>query len=89
MISNSNKLSISELAQILRSLPKEDLTELLSKIGSQIVPDASGVEKSEIRSLVCPRCKSAHVIKNGQIRSLQRYRCVDWSRTFGDRTGTV
>lgn len=36
----------------------------------------------------CPRCCGAHVVRNGQARGLQRYRCRDCGRTFNALTGT-
>jgi transposase-like protein len=37
---------------------------------------------------MCPHCGSWHVVRNGQARGLQRYKCRGCTRTFNALTGT-
>lgn len=39
--------------------------------------------------IVCPRCQSYHIKKDGQYRSYQKYFCKQCKRWFNDKTGTV
>ena len=39
--------------------------------------------------IVCPRCQSYHIKKDGQYRSYQKYFCKQCRRWFNDKTDTV
>ena len=39
--------------------------------------------------VICPRCQSNNVKKDGHYRSYQKYFCKQCERGFNDKTGTV
>ncbi len=43
----------------------------------------------DIDTVVCPACGSIKIIKNGTKNGRQRYKCKDYTKTFGDTIGTV
>ncbi|HSL14615.1 MAG TPA: hypothetical protein VK882_10205 [Nitrososphaeraceae archaeon] len=39
--------------------------------------------------VICPRCESYNIKKDGHYRSYQKYFCKQCERWFNDKTGTV
>ena len=50
---------------------------------------ARGIVGDRSRVLpMCPHCQDLHVVRNGQARGLQRYKCRDCGKTFNALTST-
>lgn len=43
----------------------------------------------DIDKVICPKCGSVHICKNGTRNGKQRYKCKDCGKSFGDTAGTV
>lgn len=87
MLTNQNKTpSIEKIAELLRKLPEDRLSEILSLIGDEVRAED---EEHEPNSCICPRCSGTHTRKNGSVRGIQRYYCRTCHRSFGETTGSV
>ena len=74
----------------------EEIEELINKIveALNIVKDRKNTSSkfvdSEKTSIVCPRCNSEHVIKNGHDKNkVQTYQCKDCKKKFNACTDTL
>lgn len=45
--------------------------------------------KEDIKSKICPRCKSEYIVKNGKYSGKQRYICKECGKTFSQRTNSA
>lgn len=82
-----------ELNQIVKAIERMNWVQRRELIDHLAAQDA-GHEVCEIveRRLQglrqCAHCRSWHVVRNGQARGLQRYKCRDCGKTFNALTGT-
>jgi transposase-like protein len=60
---------------------------LLEQVSAE-VRAAQILEKAATANLECPGCRSGAFYRHGQAHGLQRYRCIDCSKTFNSLTGT-
>ena len=82
-----------ELNRIVRALERLSCIQRRQLIDCLAARDAG----DEVRELVerrlqglrmCAHCRSWHVVRNGQARGLQRYKCRDCGKTFNALMGT-
>jgi len=85
MLTYHNKTpSIEEIAEMLRKLPEDKLSQILS-----LIDRVSEDEGHESGTGICPRCSGSHIQKNGSARGAKRYYCKTCRRSFGETTGSV
>lgn len=82
-----------ELSRIVRAIEelswiqRQHLMERLK--AQQARHEAYGVIEQRMQGLrMCAHCHSWHVVRNGQARGLQRYKCRGCGKTFNALTGT-
>jgi transposase-like protein len=52
-------------------------------------PASTSIVESQISQVpVCPHCAGTHIVKDGNARGLQRYKCRACGKTFCALTGT-
>ena len=74
----------------------EEIEELINKIveALNIVKDRKNTNSrfvdSEKSQIICPRCNSEHIIKNGHDKNkVQTYQCKDCNKKFNACTNTL
>ena len=90
---------ISVLRQKFNSLSKEEQTEFLKFLNSEHkeVKDFESLKKAIIKNnpsplpdrYNCPHCQSINIVKNGNVRCIQRFKCKDCGKTFSYTTNTI
>lgn len=90
---------ISVLRQMFNSLSKEEQTEFLKSLNSEPknVKNFESLKKAILKNNqnplpdrpICPHCKSINVVKNGNVRGIQRFKCKDCGKTFSYTTNTI
>lgn len=90
---------ISILRQMFKSLSEEDRAEFLRSLASETkeVKSFETLKNAVIKNnpnplpdrCNCPHCKSINVVKNGNVRGIQRFKCKDCGRTFSYTTNTI
>lgn len=80
---------IAEAAARLTDEQKSRLKRLLARILGDAESKGYSIEQRFRAGLLCPRCNSRSVSKNGRMRRVQRYVCRSCGSTFNAATGTV
>ena len=90
---------ISILRQMFNSLSKEEQTEFLKSLNSETkkVKNFETLKNSILKNnpnplsdrYNCPHCSSERIVKNGNVRGIQRFKCKDCGRTFSYTTNTI
>ena len=79
---------ISILRQMFNSLSKEEQTEFLKSLNFETLKNS--ILKNNPNPLSdrynCPHCSSERIVKNGNVRGIQRFKCKDCGRTFSYTT---
>ncbi|SCI92325.1 Transposase and inactivated derivatives [uncultured Flavonifractor sp.] len=78
-------MDLTEIKKIIAGLSKEDLQQLKNVIDETLIGGidfkafmVQVIEQKFSDGLICPRCHSKHIIKNGFTgRKVQRYLCKD------------
>lgn len=74
-------------AKFLTKPQREKLTTFLRQ-ESRFDETIKLLETASAAHLACPRCRSTRFHRHGHAHGLQRYRCIDCSRTFNALTNT-
>lgn len=85
-----NKGELSRLVQDIQEMTWSQRSELIGRLtAAHAGQEACGIIEERLAELrLCPHCCSWHVVRNGQARGLQRYKCRDCGKTFNALTGT-
>ena len=85
----------NQLITMVENLNKYELEQLESKVEELLGKSLSHeqiiklIEESKFnRGEVCPRCKSAWIIKNGKIKGRQKYKCKSCNKQFDEFTNS-
>lgn len=84
------KSELSRIAKAIEQLSWSQRQQLMDRLKAQQARhEACGVIEQRMEGLrMCAHCHSWHVVRNGQARGLQRYKCRDCGKTFNALTGT-
>jgi len=90
---------ISVLRQMFNSLSKEEQTEFLKSLNSEPknVKNFETLRKAILKNnpnplsdrCSCPHCRGVNVVKNGNVRGVQRFMCKNCKKTFSYTTNTI
>lgn len=85
-----NKPELNRLVRAIQAMTWSQRSELIGRLNAAHAgQQACGIVEERLAVLrACPHCRSWHVVRNGQARGLQRYKCRDCCRTFNALTGT-
>lgn len=85
-----NKPELNRLVRAIQSMTWSQRSELIGRLkAAHAGQQACGIVEERLAVLrACPHCRSWEVVRNGQARGLQRYKCRDCCRTFNALTGT-
>lgn len=97
----SKNININDAVDLLLSLPYAEFHKIVKKYsdvhGTDFDSDMErlvtiNLEK-RLESLginsICPNCGSNHIVKNGKIRNMQKYKCNDCNKSFNLFSGTI
>jgi len=84
------KRELSRIVRAIEQLSWSQRQQLLDRLKvQQARHEACGVIEQRLQGLrMCAHCQSWHVVRNGQARGLQRYKCRGCGKTFNALTGT-
>lgn len=76
--------------QLLGTLTRRQVSKVIALLEhvSAKIKVAEVIEKAAATNLECPGCRSGAFYRHGQAHGLQRYRCIECSKTFNSLTGT-
>lgn len=85
------RCELNRVVQAIRAMTWAQRRRLLDQLKTeQAGNEACELIEARLAKLrICPHCKSWHVVRNGQARGLQRYKCRECGRTFNALTGTA
>lgn len=74
----------------LKNLPRRQREKLLAVLDEGLKREkvAEAIDQAALARLRCPSCGTGNPYRHGHAHGLQRYRCVQCSRTFNALTGT-
>lgn len=84
------KQQLNRIVRAIGSMTWTERARLIERLWlSQAADEARSIVERRMDGLrVCPGCGSLHVVRNGQARGLQRYKCRHCGRTFNALSGT-
>lgn len=84
------KRELNRMVQAIEQMTWAQRGQLIDRLkGQQAGHEACGIIEERVQALLmCPHCSDWHVVRNGQARGLQRYKCRGCARTFNALTGT-
>jgi transposase-like protein/uncharacterized protein (DUF433 family) len=84
------KRELNQIVQAIERLSCMQRRELIDRLAAQDAKqEALELVERRMQDLrMCAHCHSWHVVRNGQARGLQRYKCRDCGKTFNALTGT-
>lgn len=84
------KQELNRFVKAIEQLSWAQRQQLIGRLKAhQARHEACEVIEERLQGLrMCPHCRSWHVVRNGQARGLQRYKCRDCGKTFNALTGT-
>lgn len=91
---------VSIIRQMFKDLTEEQRQEFLNSINNKENKRVQGFES--LRQLIisrkstqlkdrpsCPHCNSENILKNGNVRGIQRFKCKECNKTFSYTTNTI
>ena len=84
------KRELNRFVKAIEQLGWAQRQQLIDRLRQQQARhEACAVIEKRLHDLrVCPHCRSWHVVRNGQAKGLQRYKCRGCCKTFNALTGT-
>jgi transposase-like protein len=86
-----NQTKFDEIKFAISEFTHEELNELVTLIHKILNTTPKTLSDSAYLSngLICPNCGSISCVKNGRVRTKQRFLCRDCSKTFGYNSNFV